>query len=321
MKTSTRALDLLGLLQARRYWPGEELARKLNVSRRTLRRDVDGLKVLGYPITAARGVGGGYQLSPGAVLPPLVLGEEEAAATVLGLQEIARGAHPASSDAAVSAIAKIVQVLPHRIRKRVASLQSVATARSGDSPCAPVPDISTLTTLALTCRDSEAVTFSYRARDGAITERRVEPHRVVSLESRLYLVAWDSARGTWRSFRVDRVMEPHRTGKQFAPRRIPEGDPVEFIRAQIRSMPAAYPVRATVCAPAEFVSRIVSHYGAVEKLTDDSCEVHLSADSLDWAAFCLGAVHAPFTVHEPPEAVRCFRDWGQRFTEASATAE
>ncbi|WP_147916999.1 helix-turn-helix transcriptional regulator [Ruania zhangjianzhongii] len=316
MSTGTRALELLGLLQARRHWPGDELARRLGVSQRTLRRDVDGLQELGYPITTTRGTGGGYQLSPGASLPPLVLTEDEAAAVVLGLKETVAGIHTTSGDAAVSAMAKIVQVLPVRIRRRIDSLRNVAIPRAAPRR-AGITDVVALTTVALACRDHEALRFTYRARDGQVSERSVHPHRTVSVDDRLYLVAWDLDRGDWRTFRIDRIDNPIRSGQRFVPRRFPGSDPVEFVRSQIRSMPARYPVRATVRAPAERVKEEVGQYGTVESIDDTSCEVFIPSDSLDWAAFCLAATDARFLVHGPPEAIKYMRGWGERLIAAT----
>ena len=316
MSTSTRALELLGLLQSRRHWPGEELARRLGVSQRTLRRDVDGLQELGYPITTTRGTGGGYQLSPGASLPPLVLSEDEAATVVLGLKEVASGIHPTLGDSAVSAMAKIVQVLPVRIRRRIDSLRSVATVR-GDRQGTNITDIASLTTVALACRDHETLRFAYRARGSRVSQRSVHPHRTVIVDYRLYLIAWDLDRSDWRTFRIDRIKDPVPSGTKFAPRRLPVSDPVEYLHRKIRSMPARYPVHATVRAPAERVEQEVAQYGSVEPLNDTSCEVYIPSDSLDWAAFCLAAIEAPFVVHGPPEAIDYMRGWGEQLTAAT----
>lgn len=315
MSTSTRAFELLGLLQARRHWTGQELARRLGVSGRTLRRDVEGLQDLGYPITTSRGTGGGYQLGPGAVLPPLVLGEDEAAAVVLGLKEIASGAHPTSADAAVSAMVKVVQVLPGRIRRRVDSLRNVTVPRG--TPRASITDVTALTTIALACRDHEALRFTYRGRDGGESERHVHPHETAHVDHRLYLIAWDLDRASWRTFRLDRIGDPTRTGRTFSPRPLPQDDPVEHVLSRIRSMPATFPVRATVQTPAERVEREVLHYGTVEPIDETSCEVVVHAESLDWAIFCLVALEAPFVVHGPPEAIERLRSWGGRLLVAA----
>ncbi|WP_104103826.1 YafY family protein [Arthrobacter sp. 08Y14] len=316
MSTSTRALELLGLLQNRRHWPGDELARRLGVSQRTLRRDVDGLQEFGYPITTTRGTGGGYQLSAGASLPPLVLCEEEAAAVVLGLREMASGAYPLSGDAAVSAMAKIVQVLPARIRRRIDSLRSVAGPRT-DRPRNGMADVACLTTVALACRDHEVLTFVYVTRDGRGSERTTHPHRTVALDQRLYLIAWDQDRADWRTFRLDRIQNPTRTGATFAPRALPEGDPVDYVHRQMGSMPAKYLVHASVQAPAPRVRQEIVHYGRVDPAGDGRCEVRIAADSLDWAAFCLAALGVSFTVHGPPEAIDYMRGWGERLKAAT----
>ncbi|UFU07250.1 helix-turn-helix transcriptional regulator [Ruania halotolerans] len=315
--TSARALDLLGLLQVRRHWPGHELARRLGVSQRTLRRDVHTLQEIGYPITTSPGTGGGYQLGAGTSLPPLVLSEDEAAATVMGLQEIATGAHPASADAAVSAMAKIVQVLPVRIRGRIDSLRAVALPAGLAASRAAISDVTALTTVALACRDSETVSFSYTSSEHVSTQREAQPHRIVNVESRLYLVAWDLGRADWRTFRIDRIATPCRTGDRFAPRRLPDDDPVVYVRAQIGSVPARYRVRATVFGAAARVQAEIAHYGSVEPIDDHSCRVSIAAESLDWAAFCLAASGAPFVVHGPSEAVEHMKEWGRRLTAAT----
>ena len=315
MTTSTRILELLGLLQTRRHWGGEELAGRLGVSQRTLRRDVDGLQELGYPVITTRGTGGGYQLGAGAALPPLVLNEDEAAATVMGLKGVATGNHAVPADAAISAMAKIVQVLPARIRGRISSLATVAAEAGNEG--ATLTDVTALTTVALACRDSDTLTFAYESNRSPRSLRAAQPHKVVTVENRLYLVAWDIDRGDWRTFRVDRITDARRTGKRFAPRHLPIDDPVDYVRSQLGSMPARYRVHATVHAPAEHVREEIAHYGVVESRDDDSCDLLLAAESLDWAAFCLCAIDAPFIVHGPHEAIEHLRQWADRLRNAS----
>lgn len=316
MTTSTRILELLGLLQTRRHWSGEELAARLGVSQRTLRRDVDGLQELGYPVITTRGTGGGYQLGAGAALPPLVLNEDEAAATVMGLKDVATGNHAVPADAAISAMAKIVQVLPTRIRGRISSLATVAAEPGTEG--ATITDVTALTTIALACRDSDTVTFTYESNRSSRSLRTVQPHKVVTVENRLYLVAWDLDRGDWRTFRIDRIAEPGRTGKRFAPRNLPVDDPVDYVRSQLGSIPTKYRVHATVHAPVGRVREEIAHYGVVEPRDDDSCDLFIAAESLDWAAFCLCAIDAPFVVHEPQEAIEHLRQWADRLRNASA---
>ena len=194
--TSSRTLRLLSLLQSRRHWAGEELARRLGVSVRTLRRDVDRLRELGYPVEAQRGVAGGYALAPGAALPPLVLDDDEAVALAVGLQAAAADEVAGMAETSVRALAKVVQVMPARLRRRVDALRAMTVPGAwGAPPAGGGVDPGVLTTVALACRDSERITFAYTAADGNRTDRSVEPFRLVSLGRRWYLVAYDLDRG------------------------------------------------------------------------------------------------------------------------------
>src|SRR3989440_3733652 len=210
--SSSRTLRLLSLLQTRRYWPGEELAGQLQVSPRTLRRDIDRLRELGYPIQAQRGVAGGYQLAAGSALPPLVVDDEEAGALALGLQTAAQGAGAPGAvegiaEASVRALAKVVQVMPARLRRRVQALGAMTVPAGWETmggAARETVDPEVLTTLALAGRDTERVWFSYTAAGGGQTGRHVEPHRLVLLGRRWYLVGYDLDRQDWRSYRLDR---------------------------------------------------------------------------------------------------------------------
>lgn len=237
--TSGRMLRLLSLLQTHRYWPGAELAERLGVSERTLRRDIDRLRELGYPVDAGRGVGGGYQLRSGAAMPPLQLDDEEAVAIAVGLRSAAAGAVGGDGDGvaeiSVRALAKIVQVMPPRLRRRVEALQDITVPAMGRMPRL---DAAALAVLAQCCRDGERVRFSYTARDGASTDRTVEPHRLVAQDRRWYLVAYDLERQDWRTFRVDRLSRPEPTGARFRHREIPAGTPPRS------SVPRPPPVRS-----------------------------------------------------------------------------
>ncbi|WP_295121318.1 YafY family protein [uncultured Leifsonia sp.] len=204
--TGSRTLQLLSLLQTHRYWPGQELADRPQVSPRTLRRDVERLRELGYPVDATRGVAGGYQLAAGASLPPLVVDDDEAVALAVGLRTAAQSGIAGVADASVRALAKVVQVMPPRLKRRVDALR-VATLAADLRP-APVVDADALTVVAQACRDEERLAFSYTRRDGAASERAVEPHRLVSVGRRWYLVAYDLERHDWRSFRLDRMTTP-----------------------------------------------------------------------------------------------------------------
>src|ERR1700761_5296400 len=315
--TSTRTLRLLSMLQAQRYWPGRELADRLGVSPRTLRRDVDRLRELGYPVEAHRGVDGGYQLAAGAALPPLVVDDEEAVALALGLQTVAQGQADGIADASVRALAKVVQVMPGRLRRRVEALTAMTVPGSWDSGARPSLDPGALTTIALGCRDSERMRFTYTAASGAQTARHVEPHRLVSLGRRWYLVGYDLDRQDWRSFRLERLTEPAGSGTRFRPRELPAEDAAAFVRAGISSAWAVYEVEAVVEAPAEQVRQRIGRWVRVEAEGRDRCRVRMSTDQLEWPLMGLGTVGAEFMVVGPVELVEKAREWGGRFTRAA----
>ena len=314
---SARTLRMLSLLQARRYWSGPDLAGRLGVSVRALRRDVDRLRGLGYPVQARPGVDGGYELAPGAVLPPLVLDDDEAVALTVGLQAAAQSPVTGTAEASVRALAKIVQVLPTRLRRRADALRAV-TVPAAWSPTRPEIDAEVLTAVAQACRDTERLTFSYTAADGVGTERLTEPFRLVALGRRWYLVAYDLDRGDWRSFRLDRLGNPRTTGARFAPRRLPADDPAAFVRAGIGARTPSRAVEVLVRAPAGQVRDRIGQWSTVEDDGDGACRVRMDADDLSWPALALGTVGAEFTVVSPPELAELIGEWGQRFARAAA---
>ncbi|MFJ6619391.1 helix-turn-helix transcriptional regulator [Kitasatospora sp. NPDC091335] len=315
--TSTRTLRLLSLLQTHRYWPGGDLADRLGVSVRTLRRDVDRLRELGYPVEAQRGVDGGYQLAAGAALPPLVIDDEEAVALAVGLQAAAESPVEGVAEASVRVLAKVVQVMPARLRRRVEALRAVTVPVDwGSRPGAGVdPDV--LTVVALVCRDGERVRFSYTAADGRGTERHVEPHRLVCLNRRWYLVAYDLDRADWRSFRLDRLTAPSGSGARFAPRALPAADAAEFVRAGLQGMPRPHLVEALVEAPADRVRARVGRWATVEPVAAGRCRLRMTADSLDWPAMALGSLGAEFQVVGPDALRTLLADWSTRFARAA----
>src|ERR1700688_2490239 len=202
LNTSARLLRLLSLFQARRYWSGAELSERLEVTPRTVRRDVDRLRSLGYPVNSTSGAGGGYQLGAGATLPPLLLDDDEAVAVAVGLRTAASGTVSGIEEASVRALSKLEQVLPSRLSRRVSALHAfiVPLANPG-----PTVDAATLTAIAAACRDHEELRFGYHSRDGSPSVRAVEPHRLVHTGRRWYLAAWDTDRNYWRTFRVDPI--------------------------------------------------------------------------------------------------------------------
>jgi len=315
--TSSRTLRLLSLLQTRRYWPGEDLAGQLRVSPRTLRRDIDRLRELGYPIQAHRGVAGGYQLAAGTALPPLVVDDEEAVALALGLQAAAQSAVEGIAESSVRALAKVVQVMPARLRRRVQALGTMTVPASWEGTAAPGVDPGVLTTMALTCRDTERIRFSYTAADGQQTERHVEPHRLVLLGRRWYLAGYDLDRNGWRSYRLDRLTGPRGTGARFRPRELPAADAAAFVRAGIQSTRSGYDIEVIVEAPAEVVNERIGRWMAVSEISATRCRVRMTADALEWPIMGLGLTGADFQVISPPELIDWVRDWGARFSRAA----
>jgi predicted DNA-binding transcriptional regulator YafY len=313
--TSARMLRLLSLLQTHRFWPGAELAGRLEISERTLRRDIDRLRDLGYPVDAQRGVDGGYQLAAGAALPPLVLDDEEAVALALGLRAAAHGAVAGIEESSIRALTKVVRIMPPRLRRQVDALRQVTVPAVWSG--GPTVDAGVLTIFAQACQDEERMRFAYTARDGEQTARHVEPHRLVSLGRRWYLVAYDVMRQDWRSFRLDRVTEPRSTGMRFTPRELPAEDAAAFVRAAIDSVPASYSVEALVHAPAATIRPMIGQWATIEDMDDTRCRVRMTSDSLDWPALALGVVGVEFDVLTPPELVTRLRDWAGRFTRAA----
>jgi predicted DNA-binding transcriptional regulator YafY len=316
--TSSRTLRLLTLLQARRHWGGQELAGRLGVSVRTLRRDVDRLRELGYPVEAQRGVDGGYALAPGAALPPLVLDDDEAVALAIGLQAAASSPVAGMADTSVRALAKVVQVMPARLRRRVEALRTMTVPAGWGSGQPPAVDPGALTTAALACRDGERVTFTYTAADGARTERSVEPHRLVSLGRRWYLVGYDLDRGDWRIFRLDRLDGVRGTGARFGPRRFPAEDAAAYVRERLEGVAVTYRVEAVVDAPAGAVRRRIGRWAQVEELPGGRCRVRMEADDLAWPALALGMTGAAFADVSPPAMVEHLREVAGRYSAAVA---
>ena len=311
-----RTLRLLSLLQQRRHWAGDDLAGRLGISLRTLRRDIGRLREIGYPVDAQPGVDGGYRLAPGAVLPPLVLDDDEAVALTVGLQAAAQSAVAGMAEASVRALTTVLQVLPPRLRRRADALRAVTVPAAWGSTGAVV-DPQVLVAVAAACRDGERLEFDYTAADGARTERLTEPFRLVALGRRWYLVAYDLGRGDWRSFRLDRLDAPRVTGQRFAPRTLPAEDAAAFVRRGTDARAAAHVVEALVQAPADDVRRRIGPWATVSGQADGSCRLHMETHDLNWAALALGSVGVEFTVLEPPDLHDLLADWAGRFDRAA----
>jgi predicted DNA-binding transcriptional regulator YafY len=315
--TSSRTLRLLSLLQTHRYWPGQELADRLEISPRTLRRDIDRLRELGYPVDAHRGVDGGYQLAAGAALPPLVVDDEEAVALAVGMQAAAQGAVAGIEEPALRALTKVVQVMPPRLRKRVDALRGVTVPTSWGGPRQDPLDPEAMIVIAQACRDDERLEFDYTARGAEVSQRLVEPHRLVPLGRRWYLVAYDLHRHDWRSFRLDRLTAPRRTGARFRPRELPTADAADFVKRGIRDRPATYQVEVVIEAGVERLDQL-GRWAALEPLGPERTLLRMQTDELEWPAFSLGICGAEFEVRSPPELADTLREWAARFSRSSA---
>jgi predicted DNA-binding transcriptional regulator YafY len=316
--TSSRMLRLLSLLQTHRYWPGAELAARLEVSERTLRRDIDRLRDLGYPVEAQRGVDGGYQLAPGTALPPLLLDDDEAVALAIGLRTAAHGPVAGIEEASVRALTKLVRIMPPHLRGRFEALRSATVPAVWGS--GPTVDASLLTSIAQACQDEERLRFSYTTRDGEQAARSVEPYRLVSLGRRWYLVAFDLHRQDWRSFRLDRLADLRPTGMRFEPRPLPAEDAAEFVRSGIDNLPASYAIDVVVHAPFDTVRPTVGQWAQLEPIDSTCCRLRMTTDSLDWPALTLGALGADFHIVGPPELAEHLREWSARFARALAAS-
>ena len=314
--TSSRMLRLLSLLQTHRHWGGDELAERLAVSARTLRRDVERLRRLGYPVRAERGLGGGYQLAAGASLPPLVLDDDEAVALAVGLQTASRAGIEGLAESSVRALAKVVQVMPTRLRHRVEAI----TSMSSDFPwrtAGPSASADTLSTMAIACRDTERVRFDYTSAQGRQTSRYAEPHRLVPLGRRWYVVAYDLERHDWRSFRLDRLSEPVSTREPFRPREIPAQGAAAFVREGLGQRARPFEVVAVVDAPEGQVRERIGPWATIEPMDGQRCRVTVAAEAAEWAAMALGAAGAPFTLESSGPVRDVLADWARRFTDAT----
>lgn len=305
-ETTARLLRLLALLQARSVWSSVELADELGVTARSVRRDVDRLRGLGYPVRASRGVGGGYQLGAGRALPPLLLDEREAVAVALALRLAANGTVAGIGEAAVRTMVKLDQVLPSAARAQVAAVHSATTLLTRS---AVTVDPDALITISRAIRDHMQLRCAYKARDGARSDRRAEPYDLVVDGNRWYLVAFDLDRDDWRSFRLDRMSEIRASTFRFAPRAQP--DPAAYVQTATTQR-WAHAARLRVSEPAVDVRPRVSHWGEVVDRRDGTCEVRVSADDWDTMAAWLMRGDLKFEVIEPQELKEAFRRLARR---------
>jgi predicted DNA-binding transcriptional regulator YafY len=319
LETSARLLRLLSLLQARPEWTGPELAERLGVTTRTVRRDVDKLRGLDYPVEVGFGPGGGYRLGSGAALPPLLLDDDEAVAVAVTLRTAAGSGVAGTGETALAALVKLERILPARLRARITAIPVATVAPR----VAPAVDPSVLAAVGAACRDRRVLKIDYTARDGAVTRRRIEPIHLVAWGRRWYLVAWDRDRDDWRTLRVDRLrprLAPDGlpTGPRFPAREIPGGDPAAFVAQRVADVRPFRGV-ARVEAPAERVrSTIWTDQAKVDALGPDACRVAFSADDARSAAMILVGLDAEFVVESPDVLEDEVRAMAQRCGRATA---
>lgn len=319
-ETSGRLLNLLSLLQTPREWPGPELARRLGVTTRTVRNDVERLRQLGYPVQATRGAVGGYRLSAGTAMPPLLLDDDEAVAIAVSLRTTTGGAVEGLEETALRALTKLQQVLPARLGRRVDALQS-HTVRVGAQPSrrrGPQVDGRMLALIAATARDREIMRFAYSDHSGSATERRVEPYRLVNWGRRWYLVAFDLERGDWRTFRVDRLSEPRSVGHRFTARPLPAEDIAGYVAEKTRQVQMKVRGRLLVHAPAAEVEARMGPWaeGSIEALAPDRCLVQLGGRSVEDIAFWIGILDVDFEVLDSPELAAAVERIAHRYARA-----
>ena len=326
-KTSARLLSLLSLLQARRDWPGALLADRLEVSQRTVRRDVDRLRELGYPIVAFKGPDGGYRLDAGTELPPLLFDDEQAVALAIALQ-IATTSGAGIEEAAARALTTVRQVMPARLRHRIDTLQVTAVERPAFRPN-PRVDSGVIMTLSAAVHAREVLRFDHtpvgdKDRTGP-SERRVQPHHLVTWGGRWYLVAWDLDREDWRTFRADRITPRTPTGPRFTPRELPGGNVAAFVTSKFNSSPGSggtgsgdWPCRGEVILdlPAATVSRHTRD-AVVEELGPDRCRLILGSWSWPGLAAAIGRYDADFEVVGPAELKDAFARLARRYVDAA----
>lgn len=311
LETSARLLRLLSLFQGRRSWTGSELAERLEVTPRTLRRDVDKLRSLGYPIHSSTGVEGGYQLGAGSSMPPLLLDDEEAVAVAVGLRSAASGEIRGMEETALRTLSKIEQILPPRLARRVEALRAMTVTQKS---MAPGVDPRTLSAIAAACRDRESLRFDYGDYGGKVSVRTVEPLRLVNPGARWYLVAWDVGREDWRTFRVDRIRSRPSAGSRFEPRKPPAEDLAFYVTKGIWTKPANS-ARVKLLVPASRMSWVRS-YGLLEAIDEQSCYLHTGSLTWESLAMHLALLGVDFIVDEPKELREQVAVLASRFAKA-----
>ena len=312
-------LRLLAMLQMRREWSGPELADRLRVTVRTVRRDIDRLRELGYPVDSGPGHASGYRLASGTNLPPLLLDDDEAVAIAVALRTATTGL-TGIAETALRALTKLEHVLPTRLRGRVTALHQTVTPLhyTGGGPQA---DPVVLTTVVAACRDHEILTFDYTTRTSATGPRRVEPHALVTGAGLWYLIAYDTDRADWRLYRLDRLTQPIPTGHRVPARELPATDPATFVADKITAAPVRYRSIATIAAPADTVRARTwgSLPGRITPIDTHTCTLDLSGDQLPRIAAILASLDADYTLDADPDVLNHLATMADRAQRATPT--
>ncbi|ANJ25543.1 helix-turn-helix transcriptional regulator [Agromyces aureus] len=329
--TTSRTLELLSLLQSHRHWTARELVDRLDVSDRTLRRDVERLRELGYGIESLRGSAGGYRLEAGTGLPPLLLTDDEGVAIAVGLRSQATAGLRGAEHTTLSALAKIEQVLPAALRRRIEALQSHAAVgpgigggRSGGAggAGAPAPEVDSelLGLLALACRDSERLRFRYTDAAGESSSRSVEPHRLVPVARRWYLLAFDRDRDDWRTFRLDRMSDPFQTRVNFEPRPMTDEEARTRVERALRWRERTVSMRVVAAVSREALQAHLGWWGRdVVAIDAEHCAWPLEADLVENLVMALMWMPrgVAYRVEGPPEVLAFVAEQASRFQAAA----
>ena len=316
LETSARLLEVLSLLQLKRDWTSSELAARLGVSTRTVRSDIGKLRSLGYPVDARPGVAGGYRLANGTAMPPLLLDDDEAVAVAVGLGAVATW-RLGVEETSLTALAKLEQVMPSRLRRRVDAVREATSVVPGTEPR---PDLAVLSAVASAIRGHERLRFDYTTHGGSRGARHTEPQRLVSWGPVWYLFAWDLDRDDWRVFRVDRIVPHPPTGVRFRPRAIPEDDLVQHVVRGIVQASWSYRARVVVHAPAASVAAALRIPVDVEVIDESTCLVELGSDDPDALALRMAQLGADIEVIEGSELRTAFARLATRFSRAAGGA-
>ncbi|HEX6346821.1 helix-turn-helix transcriptional regulator [Umezawaea sp.] len=316
VETSARLLRLLSLLQLKRDWTSSELAGRLGVSTRTVRADIGKLRSLGYPVDARPGVSGGYRLAAGTAMPPLLLDDDEAVAVAVGLGAVATQGLGVE-ETSLTALAKLEQVLPSRLRRRVEAVREATSVVQGAGP--PL-DLSVLGAVAAAIRGRERLRFGYTKPGDDEGSRHAEPHRLVTWGALWYLLAWDLDRDDWRVFRVDRMAPRAPTGARFRPRQIPGDSAVEHVVSRVSRGAWRYRARVLVHAPAAEVAARIHIPVDVEAVDESTCRVELGADDPDRLALWMAQLDVDVEVVDGDELAAAFDRLATRFRRAAGGA-